>query len=160
MERGAESSSDSVDTLLGTFRQAYEHLVTEAAPSGAPVFVGGKSLGGRMAAELVSRRPEGDGLQTQGLVELGYPLHAPGRTDHINTKPLRHIDMPSLFCVGSRDAFCDLELLRPVLPTLLAPAQLFVVEGGDHSLLVPRSSGAAPDSAYPEVLARVAAFMS
>ena len=101
-----------------------------------PVFVGGKSLGGRVAAELVSRRAEGDGLTAAGLVELGYPLHAPGRTDRVNVKPLRHIDVPSLFCIGSRDAFCDLDLLRPVLPTLLAPAELYVVEGGDHSLLL------------------------
>lgn len=160
VERGGQSSSDSVDTLLQTFREAYAYLVREAAPAGARVFIGGKSLGGRTAAELVSRRPEGDGLEAAGLLELGYPLHAPGRTDRINLTPLRHIDTPSLFCVGSRDAFCDLQLLSPVLPTLLAPAELHVVEGGDHSLLLPHSSGRAPDAAYPEVLAKVAAFMS
>ncbi len=160
VERGAEHSSDSAETLLETFRQAYRHVVQLTSPVGGPIFVGGKSLGGRMAAELVSRRPEGDGLQAAGLVELGYPLHAPGRKDKINIKPLRHIDVPSLFCVGSHDAFCDLESLQPVLPTLLGPAELYVVEGGDHSLLLPRSSGEQPDGAYPEVAAKVAAFIT
>lgn len=160
VERGAQPSSDSADTLLETFRQAYRHLAEEATPTGAPVFLGGKSLGGRTAAELVSRRPEGDGLSAVGLIELGYPLHAPGRKDKINLSPLRHIDIPSLFFAGSHDAFCDLELFKPVLPTLMAPAKLHVVEGGDHSLLLPRSSGREPDAAYPEVLAQLVAFLS
>jgi predicted alpha/beta-hydrolase family hydrolase len=159
VERAGDPSSDSADTLLATFRKAYDYLVNEATPAGARVFVGGKSLGGRIAAELVSRRHEGDGLEASGLIELGYPLHGPGRTDRINVKPLRHVDIPSLFCVGSHDAFCELDLLRPVIPTLLAPAELYVVESGDHSLLLPRSSGRAPDAAYPDVLGRVAAFM-
>jgi predicted alpha/beta-hydrolase family hydrolase len=160
VERSADHASDSADTLLATFRRAYDYLVNEAAPPGAPVFVGGKSLGGRTAAELVSRRPEGDGLEAAGLIELGYPLHSPGRTDRLNIKPLRHIDIPSLFCVGSHDVFCDLSLLEPVLPTLLGPTELYVVEGGDHSLLLPRSSGRAPAAAYPDVVDKVAAFMS
>lgn len=159
VERGAEHTSDSADVLLRTFLQAYRHLVELTAPHDAPVFVGGKSLGGRTAAELVSRRSEGERVKVAGLIELGYPLHAPGRKDRVNTRPLRHIDVPSLFCAGSRDAFCDVELLRPVLPTLLGPSQLYVVEGGDHSLLLPRSSGRAPDAAYPEVLTKVAEFM-
>jgi predicted alpha/beta-hydrolase family hydrolase len=159
VERGAEPSSDSALTLEETFRCAYDYLVNEAAAPGAPVFVGGKSLGGRVAAELVSRRPDGDGLEAVGLVELGYPLHAPGRTDRLNTKPLRHIDIPSLFCVGSHDAFCNLDLFRPVLSALLHPAELYVVEAGDHSLLLPRSSGKQPDGAYPDVAATVATFI-
>ncbi len=159
VERGADHGTDSLDTLLATFTRAHDHLTQEVVSADTPVFVGGKSLGGRVAAELVSRRPESDGLQAAGLVELGYPLHAPGRTDHLNVKPLRHIDIPSLFCVGGHDVFCHLDLFKPVLPTLMAPAELFVVESGDHSLLLPHSSGREPDAAYPEVVAKIAAFM-
>lgn len=159
VERGSEHSSDTATVLEEAFRTAFDHLAT-LVPTGTPLFVGGKSLGARVAAELVSRRPEGDGLAAAGLVELGYPLHAPGRTDRVNVKPLRHIDVPSLFCVGSRDALCNLDLLRPILPTLLAPAQLYVVENGDHSLILPRSSGREPQGAYPDVTARVADFLT
>jgi predicted alpha/beta-hydrolase family hydrolase len=155
----AAGSPDAAPVLEETFRSAYLHLQQELVPTGTPIFVGGKSLGGRIAAELVSRRPDGDGIEAVGLIELGYPLHAPGRTDRVNLKPLRHIDVPSLFCVGSRDAFCDLGLLRPVLPTLLADAELHVVDGADHSLLLPRSSGRPPEAAYPEVAAKVATFV-
>jgi len=170
VERGAAHTSDSADTLLRTFRRAYLHLAElvtapgalaeDAAISGTPIFVGGKSLGGRTAAESISRLPEGDGIRAAGLVELGYPLHAPGRKDRVNVKPLRHIDVPSLFCVGSRDAFCDLGLLEQVLPTLLGQTELYVVEAGDHSLLLPKSSGRDADAAYPEVLAKIAGFLT
>jgi predicted alpha/beta-hydrolase family hydrolase len=159
VERGADSP-DPQPVLEAAFRQAYGCLVDEHVPAGTPVFVGGKSLGGRVAAELVSRRVEGDGLAAAGLVELGYPLHAPGRTDRLNLKPLRHIDIPSLFCIGSRDPFCDLELFRPLLPTLVRPGDLYVVAGGDHSLNLARSSGREPEAAYEDVTAIVAEFMA
>ena len=158
VERGAKTP-DSAPVLGRTFRYAHDYLRLELVPADTPILAGGKSLGGRVAAELVSRRPEGDGIEVAGLIELGYPLHAPGRKDRINVKTLRHIDVPSLFCVGSRDVFCDLELLRPILPRLLAKAELFVVEGGDHSMLLPRASGREPEAAYPEVAARVASFL-
>jgi predicted alpha/beta-hydrolase family hydrolase len=158
VERG-DGSRDSAPVLESSLRCAHDHLRQELVPRGTRLFAGGKSLGGRVAAELVSRRPEGDGIEVAGLIELGYPLHAPGRKDRINVKPLRHVDVPSLFCVGSRDAFCDLELLRPVLPTLSAQAELLVVDGGDHSLLLPRASGREPEAAYPEVAAKVATFI-
>jgi predicted alpha/beta-hydrolase family hydrolase len=158
-ERGADSP-DPAPVLEAAFKAAYDHLVGELSPAGAPVFVGGKSLGGRLAAELVSRRAEGDGVIAAGLVELGYPLHAPGRTDRINLKPLRHIDIPSLFCIGSRDPFCDLKLFRPVVPALARPGELYVIKGGDHSLNLPRSSGREPKDAYEDVAAKVAGFMA
>ena len=158
-ERGADSP-DASPVLEAAFKAAHEHLAGQLCLSGTPVFVGGKSLGGRVAAELVSRRAEGDGVAAAGLVELGYPLHAPGRTDRPNTKPLRHIDIPSLFFIGSRDPFCDLELFRPLVPALLHPGELHVIEGGDHSLHLPRSSGKEPEDAYGEVAEKVAAFMA
>jgi hypothetical protein len=157
VERG-DKSPDSQTLLEEAFLAAYSSLADTLQPAGAPVFVGGKSLGGRVAAELVSRGA--DGVVATGLIELGYPLHAPGRTDRINLKPLRNIDVPSLFCIGSHDPFCDLELLRPEILRLAHPGELFVVEGGDHSLNLPRSSGRPSDDAYEEVAGQVASFIA
>jgi predicted alpha/beta-hydrolase family hydrolase len=157
-ERGGDAP-DSQGVLEAAFKAAYTHLVAETDRSGGPVFVGGKSLGGRVAAELVSRRIEGDGVAAAGLVELGYPLHAPGRTDRPNLKPLRHIDVPSLFCIGSRDPFCDLDLFRPLVPRLTRPGELYVVDDGDHSMQLPRSSGRAANGAYEALATRVAEFL-
>ena len=114
--------------------RVHDHVADELAAPGAPLFIGGKSLGGRIAAELLSRGEEGEGLVAAGLVELGYPLHRPGHKETLFTEPLRKIGVPSLFLIGEKDPFCDLDLLRPLLEQLLHPGKLVVVPGGDHSL--------------------------
>ncbi len=128
------STLDPAPVLENAFRRVHDHIRDEVAGPRAPLFLGGKSLGGRLAAELVSRGEESEGLPAAGLVVLGYPLHRPGQKDQLNLEPLRRIGVPSLFCVGSRDPLCDPELLRPVLARLHFPGRLYVVEGGDHSL--------------------------
>jgi predicted alpha/beta-hydrolase family hydrolase len=157
VERGV-TSPDPRAVLEQTFARVFDHVVNELVTPGAPVFVGGKSLGGRTAAELVSRGQTGDGLAAAGLIVLGYPLHAPGREDRPNYEPLRHIDIPSLFFVGTRDPLCNTELLRPAIASLVCPGELYVVEGGDHSLHLPRSSGKEAEGSYPVIADEVAAF--
>jgi hypothetical protein len=159
VERGV-SSPDPRPVLESTFARVYRHVADELAAPGTPIFIGGKSLGGRTAAELVSRHPEGEGLVAAGLIVLGYPLHAMGREDHLWVEPLRHVDVPSLFFVGTRDSLCNPELLRPVLAGLVHPGELYVVEGGDHSLHLPRTSTQRPDDSYPDVGDQIAAFIA
>jgi len=159
VERGV-TSPDPRPVLEDTFLQVYRHVVAELAPAVTPVFVGGKSLGGRTAVELVSRRAEGGGVKAAGVIVLGYPLHPMGREDHLWVEPLRHIDIPSLFFAGTRDALCNPELLRPILAGLEFPGTLHVVEGGDHSLHLPRSASRAPEDSYPLIAEEVAAFIS
>jgi len=145
---------DPAPVLESTFKRVHDYVLDELAGPEAPLFLGGKSLGGRLAAELLSRGEEGEGLLATGLVVLGYPLHRPGHPHSLNLEPLRRIGVPSLFCVGSRDPLCDPELLRPVLARLQHPGRLYVVEGGDHSLQRP---GAKDD--FTGVCAEVANFI-
>lgn len=159
VERGV-TSPDPRPVLELTFTRVYEQAAAQFAAEGAPVFVGGKSLGGRAAAELVSRRSEGAGLVAAGLVVLGYPLHKPGDKEHLFLEPLRHIDIPSLFCIGSHDSLCDPVLLRPVLERLARPGELYVVEGGDHSLHLPRTYGQDPHASYQAIGQEVAGFIT
>jgi uncharacterized protein len=163
MERGA-TSPDSAPVLENCFRRVHDHVVDEVAAPGAPLFIGGKSLGGRTAAELISRGEEGEGIVAVGLVVLGYPLHRPGHKEALSTEPLRKIGIPSLFLIGEKDPFCDPELLRPFLERLRHPAELVVVPGGDHSLHRAGGAGsaAAGDSAageFADVAAQTAEFI-
>ena len=135
-ERGA-SSPDPQHRLETAFRRAHDALLDEMVCPPGPLFMGGKSLGARIAAELVSRHHEGEGLLASGLVFLGYPLHAPGRKDRLRTEALRRIEVPSLFVCGTRDPFCDLDLLLPVIERLDIPGTLMVIDGGNHSLEPP-----------------------
>ena len=90
---------------------------------------------------------------------LGYPRRAPGRQDRPNVKPLEGIAIPSLFFLGTRDPFCEPELLEPILAGLPYLGRLVVVEGGDHSFLLPKSSGRGAEDAYETIGAEVAAFV-
>jgi predicted alpha/beta-hydrolase family hydrolase len=103
-----------------------------------PLFGGGKSMGGRIASQVVAGGEGG----ILGLVFLGYPLHPPGRPDELRDKHLARIEAPMLFVQGSRDAFGTPEELAPVLARLGGRARIHVVEGGDHSFHVPKKGGA------------------
>jgi hypothetical protein len=157
-ERGG-SSPDSRPVLEDAYRRAYALLVDELLEPGAPVFLGGKSLGGRFAAEFASGAIEGEVLSASGLVVLGYPLHAPGRQDRLNIRPLQGLGIPSLFFVGTRDPFCEPELIEPILAGLPYPGRLVVIEGGDHSFHLPKSTGRSVDQAYEAIGAAVVSFM-
>jgi len=157
-ERGVRSP-DRPEVLEDALRRAHDVLVDDAVCPPRAVFLGGKSLGARVAAELVSRHHEGEGLLAAGLVFLGYPLHAPGEKDRLRTAPLRRIDCPSLFIQGSRDPFCALDLLEPIVSGLDRPGELYVVEGGGHSYEMRGKGAEPPAEVYRRVAERVAAFI-
>jgi hypothetical protein len=102
--------------------------------------VGGKSMGGRIASQVAAAEGENDGEDIAGLVFLGYPLHPPGRPDKLRSAHLPQIRAPMLFVQGSRDTFGTPEELRPILATLSAPAELTVIEDGDHSFKVRKAA--------------------
>ena len=99
--------------------------------------IGGKSMGGRIASQVAA----GGVGKLAGLVFLGYPLHPPGRPDRLRAAHLRNVRAPMLFVQGSRDAFGTPAELQPIIGLLEPPADLHVVEGGDHSFKVPKSAG-------------------
>jgi predicted alpha/beta-hydrolase family hydrolase len=128
-ERGRKAP-DPEGTLGEVWLAAFEAATARAG--GAPVFVGGKSLGGRIASICVA-----DGMPASGLVFLGYPLHPPGKPERIRDDHLRRIEVPMLFLQGTRDPFAKPELLAGALKKLGTRAEHVPIEGGDHSFRVP-----------------------
>ncbi len=98
-----------------------------------PLYIGGKSMGGRIATHIAS---QGGAGPLAGIVLLGYPLHPPGRPDQRRDAHLTAIAEPMLFLQGSRDSFGSGEEIAALLPSL-QHARLELVEGGDHSFKVP-----------------------
>jgi predicted alpha/beta-hydrolase family hydrolase len=117
--------------------------------------IGGKSMGGRIASQVAAAAVEG----VAALVFLGYPLHPPGKPQQLRARHLADVDAPMLFVQGSRDAFGTPAELQPILQKLEAPAQLHVVEGGDHSFKVPKRAGISQDEVYEAILARIDAWL-
>ena len=71
-----------------------------------------------------------------GLSWLSALRH--GRRIKLRDEVLRALTTPILFVQGTRDALCPLDLLEQVRTEIKAPNFLHLVEGGDHSLRVPK----------------------
>jgi predicted alpha/beta-hydrolase family hydrolase len=147
---------DKNNVLEATWRAAIAATIAQAGVLGEPLFLGGKSMGGRIATQVAAK---GD-LRLAGLVLLGYPLHPPGKPEQLRAAHLPRIEAPMLFVQGSRDAFGSPDELRPVVAGLHPGTRLFVVEGGDHSLGRPKSSGETLDQTLLRVADEVARFIS
>ena len=149
MEAG-KRSPDRPPIAVATVTAAFEEATARAA-DGEPVWMGGKSFGGRMASVAVS-----EGVPAAGLVFLGYPLHPPGKPDRVRDEHLAGIDVPMLFLQGTKDPFAKPSVLEPVLAKLPTATHV-AIEGGGHSL--ERSRGEDPREVVGSLAPRVAAVM-
>jgi hypothetical protein len=93
----------------------------------------GKSMGGRVGCHLSLEE------KVAGLVCLGYPLCGMGDRTKLRDEVLRALTTPILFVQGTRDSLCPLDLLERIRTQMKAPNFLHAVEGGDHSLRMPKS---------------------
>jgi predicted alpha/beta-hydrolase family hydrolase len=140
--------------LLATVRNAVACAREHAGD--LPLIAGGKSMGGRMTSLTASAAPLPG---VRGLVFLGFPLHpakqpAIDRADH-----LADVTVPMLFLQGTRDELAELELLRPVLASLGARANLHVLDGADHGFSVLKRSGRTDTEVLAELAGTIARFV-
>ena len=152
-EQGPPRPPDRMPIL----EQAFCDVVSELAP-GLPLFVGGKSMGSRAAAQVAGR------VGARGVVALGYPFHPPGRPGQTRLSPLQALTVPCLIIQGTRDPFGKPEEVEGY--DLPGQVSLFWAPDGDHSLAPRKASGrtlaqnldAATEAAASFILAQVAAL--
>ena len=149
MEAG-KKAPDRQPILEGTFSALAGWARTER-PSQTLV-LGGKSLGGRIASHVAGS------TSADGLLFHGYPLHPPGRPDRVRDAHLRSIEVPMLFVEGTRDPFCPLDTLAKVRKRI-PHSSLAVIEDGDHSFKVRKSSGRSTTDAWDEVVSASVAWL-
>lgn len=148
---GKRRPPDRMPTLLAVHRRA---IAVARKTLGTPtLLLAGKSMGGRMASVLAA-----EGEDAAGLVYLGYPLHPAGKPERLRREHFPAIAQPTLFLQGTRDALCDLELLRPALETYGGAVELHVVEGADHDFRVLKRSGRTNDEVLAEILDAIDAW--
>jgi uncharacterized protein len=126
---------DRAPLLEACYQSTIETVRREVESARRRLFIGGKSMGGRIATQVAAADGQ---LPVDGLVLLGYPLHPPGRPEQLRDKHLPAIQRPMLIVQGGRDTFGTPAELAPVLARLPGTATLHVVPGGDHSFKVPR----------------------
>ncbi len=141
--------------LENCWRAVIETVRGRITSEGNELALGGKSMGGRIASQVAAGGAGG----LAGLVFLGYPLHPPGKPERLRAAHLRDVKAPMLFVQGSRDAFGTPAELRPIISQLESSADLFEVEGGDHSFKVPKSAGAKQQDVHRAIQDRIETWL-
>ena len=94
-----------------------------------PLFVAGKSFGGRMTSQYLSTHPHDE---IKGIVFYGFPLHPPGKPSIERAEHLKQVKTPMLFLQGTKDEFATGKLIESVCSSLPL-AELVKIEGANHA---------------------------
>jgi uncharacterized protein len=120
---------DRLAQLIAAHRRA---LVAAKTDDDERKILIGKSMGGRVGCHVSLEE------KVDALVCLGYPLCAMGDRTKLRDEVLRSLRTPILFVQGTRDPLCPLDLFERVRGEMKTRNVLHTVEGGDHSLRVPK----------------------
>lgn len=129
-ETGKRRPPPPIAQTLGQFAEWYSLLSGLLA---APLWVGGKSMGGRVATLLASQQ------KCPGVIVAGYPFHPTKAPEKLRLEHWPAIECPLLILQGERDPFGTREEVAGY--TLPANAQLAWLKDGDHDFKPRRSSG-------------------
>ena len=147
---------DPLPQLIAAHRKALDRA--RERHRGKSTILIGKSMGGRVGCHLSLEE------KVDGLICLGYPLCAMGDRTKLRDEVLRALTTRILFVQGARDSLCPLDLLERVRAEMKAPNFLHLVEGGDHSLRVPKrhlqASGETQDDVDQKILTAIAGFIN
>jgi uncharacterized protein len=153
--RAGRKRPDALPQLIAAHRKVLQAAREKYEPDF--IFLIGKSMGGRVGCHASLEE------KIDGLVCLGYPLCAMGDRTKLRDEVLRAMTTPVLFVQGTRDALCPLDLLEPVRAEMKTRNLLHVVEGGDHSLRVPKrqlqAAGETQENVDQRAFEAVAAFV-
>ncbi len=112
------------------------HKTIEAAISRAqelfpklPLFVAGKSFGGRMTSQFLSAHLQD---AVKGIIFYGFPLHPPGKPSIERGEHLKNIKTPMLFLQGTKDELATWDLIKSVCSSL-PTSTLVEIEGANHA---------------------------
>ncbi|MDF1630091.1 MAG: alpha/beta fold hydrolase [Alcanivoracaceae bacterium] len=124
---GSKRPPDRAPLLLAHFAEALQQA------GGEKIFIGGKSMGGRMATMLATEQP------CAGVICFGYPFHPPGKADKTRIDHFANMQTATLICQGERDPFgTHADVASYALPDSV---QLQWLKDGNHDLAPRRASG-------------------
>ena len=132
---GKKRPPDRQPKLLICWRERLA-AVREQRPA-SPLFIGGKSMGGRMATLL----PEEDmqAGDVKGIVCLGYPFYGLGKSEKPRIAHLAEVALPHLIVQGTRDAMGNQATVAQW--PLAQLIQVHWLEDGNHDLKPRKRSG-------------------
>ena len=148
---------DRGPALEACYRAVIEAVRAQVESARHALFIGGKSMGGRIATQVAAADAT---LPVAGLVLLGYPLHPPGRPERRRDAHLPAVGRPMLFVQGSRDGFGTPEELAPIFARSDPRPALHEIAGGDHSFKLTGRDRARQAATYEEIQRAIVSWMT
>ena len=143
---GSKRPPDRAPLLLAHFAEALHQA------GGEKVFIGGKSMGGRMATMLATEHP------CAGVICFGYPFHPPGKPDKTRIDHFADMQTAALIFQGERDPFgSHAEVTGYALPNKV---QLHWLKDGNHDLAPRRASGLSQQDNIEQAAEAAASWMA
>lgn len=138
------SPPDRMPRLTECFTAVADRAREELRPT--HLFLGGHSMGGRVASHLAA-----EGYPCDGLLLLAYPLHPAGQPEKLRSEHLPSIGVPVLCLNGTRDELCLNDKMAPVLEALSCDWTMHWLEAADHSYHVLKRSGRTDEEVLAEI---------
>lgn len=136
LTEGKRRPPEKADKLLARFRQVIDAVAEDPVLKSLPLFVGGKSMGGRMSTLLTASE---ECPNVRGAVAYGYPFHPVGKPEKLRVEHLETMKRPLLVIQGERDTFGHKEEVAEY--TLSESVQCVFLDDGDHSFKPRKASG-------------------
>lgn len=118
---GKRRPPNKMDVLLAEYEKAINSIDDEL-----PLFIGGKSMGCRVAVMASGHRA------VSGVFCLGYPFHPQKKPDKLRLEPLHTCHKPVVIVQGTRDPLGSKEEIEQY--GLAKNIHIEFVEDGDHDL--------------------------
>lgn len=152
-EDGKKRPPDPAPRLLAAWREALQETMA-GLDHEVPIFIGGKSMGGRMATILA-----GESLprEVKGCLAFGYPFHPPGKPDRWRTEHFPDCSVPLWIAQGERDPFGRRDEVE-ASDALAHIHALHWVPCANHDLKPTKSSGLSWEEALRGVAEEARAF--
>ena len=134
---GKRYPPDRMPKLLDCYENVIKDYINDYAERNAdknktdlPLFIGGKSMGSRVAAILAGSDEMSKCIQ--GVFCLGYPFHPPKKPEKLRLEPLQNTQQAILIVQGERDTLgAQIEVIAYEVSTL---CHTVFLADGDHSL--------------------------
>lgn len=152
---GKRRPPDRPSVLLQAWMDVIEEICAQEGDAG-PVWIGGRSLGGRMASLLLT--PEQHPDAAAGALVFGYPFHPPRKPQQWRTDHFPTLERPLWVAQGERDPFGRRSEVEARMP-FSGPVYVEWVTDGDHELQPTRRSGLDPNQILAAAATRARCFV-
>lgn len=137
IEQGKRRPPDRMPKLITFFKQQVDEVISDPGYSKYAIFIGGKSMGGRVASLLT------DSLQNyqqlKGVICLGFPFHPPRSPQKFRGEHLADMVIPTLILQGERDPFGNQQEVSGI--QFSPKVSLEFIFDGDHAFQPRKRSG-------------------